>query len=174
MESAVEVSDRPIDDSGMLEVPLVDSTQGLEVQAARKSVFTRLTPNLQFSEKEKKKFADIVGNTSKTPLCFFPPESKGLVELANKAAKTYHTTLFGYFLGPRLPFLLVKEVIKRMWSKFGFSDLMMNANGGYFLRFNDEGGCTQAIEDGPLFIRGAPFFVSKWDPAKGLTKPVHD
>ncbi|KAJ9555234.1 hypothetical protein OSB04_009848 [Centaurea solstitialis] len=155
----------------------------LNASTSRVSVFMRLTPQtdarLTFTEGEKARFADVVGSSASTKLAFFPPGSKAKtlvsipVELAKQTAKTYHSTLFGYFLGPRVPFLVVQQAVKRNWGKFGFQDMMMNANGVYFLKFNDEGGCAQVIEQGPLFIRGAPFFVDKWDPAKGLTKPVH-
>ncbi|KAJ9535821.1 hypothetical protein OSB04_un001032 [Centaurea solstitialis] len=77
------------------------------------------------------------------------------------------------FLGSRMPFQVVHQAVKRVWGKFGFSELMMNSNGVFFLKFNDEGGCLQVVEQGPIFIRGAPFFVFQWDPSKGLSKPVH-
>ncbi|KAJ9541666.1 hypothetical protein OSB04_028172 [Centaurea solstitialis] len=150
----------------------------------RVSVFQRLSDHgpskrLQFSDVKKRNFASVVGDSKSTSLQFFPPQSKSdarvtiPIELAKLAAKRYHTTLVGYFLGSRVPFWLVQQSVKRAWGKFGFSELMMNSNGVYFLKFNDEGGCNQVISHGPLFIRDAPFFVSTWDPSKGLTKPVH-
>ncbi|KAJ9552677.1 hypothetical protein OSB04_016722 [Centaurea solstitialis] len=151
--------------------------------ASRVSVFERLStptdPRLEFTSAETINFAQIVGSKSMS-LPFFPPESKSItrvllpVELTKEAAKTYHTTLYGYFLGQRVPFQIVQQAVKRMWGKFGFSEIMMNSNGVYFLKFNDVGGCTQVVEQGPLFIRDAPFFVFQWDPTKGLTKPVHN
>ncbi|KAJ9542512.1 LOW QUALITY PROTEIN: hypothetical protein OSB04_029018 [Centaurea solstitialis] len=150
----------------------------------RVSVFQRLNApgkenRWNFTAEEKAKFADVVGENHTKSLKFFPPSSKMDVrvqipiELAKQAAKTYHATLYGYFLGQRLPFAQVQQSVKRAWGKFGFTELMMNANGVYFFKFNDEGGCAQAIEQGPLFIRGVPLFVFVWDPSKGLTKAVH-
>ncbi|KAJ9535674.1 hypothetical protein OSB04_un001171 [Centaurea solstitialis] len=150
----------------------------------RVSVFQRLNVSgkenrWNFTAEEKAKFADVVGENHSKSLKFFPPSSKMdtrvniPIELAKQAAKTYHATLYGYFLGQRLPFWQVQQAVKKAWGKFGFTELMMNANGVYFFKFNDEGGCTQAIEQGPLFIRGVPLFVFAWDPSKGLTKPVH-
>ncbi|KAJ9539134.1 hypothetical protein OSB04_031867 [Centaurea solstitialis] len=95
------------------------------------------------------------------------------VELAKKAVLRYNSTMYGYFLGPRVPFMVVKQSVTRSWGKFGLVDVMMNANGVYFFKFNDEGGCNQVIEQGPLFIRNAPLFAFRWDPSKGLSKPVH-
>lgn len=39
---------------------------------------------------------------------------------------------------------------------------MLNENGFFFFRFNDEGGCNQVIEAGPLMVRGVPLFVFPW------------
>ncbi|KAJ9541854.1 hypothetical protein OSB04_028360 [Centaurea solstitialis] len=74
--------------------------------------------------------------------------------------KTHHATLLGYFLGPRLHFLVVQSYLKTAWGKYGFVYAMMNNNGVYFLKFNDEGGVYH--------------FLSPWDPLKGLSKPVHN
>ncbi|KAJ9536620.1 hypothetical protein OSB04_un000169 [Centaurea solstitialis] len=174
--AAIEICSEVVgDDKGTDSVPdpVVD----------RVSVFDRLSfkkdARLEFTSGEKSNFAKIVGENSSKTLSFFPPESKAVtsvtipVELAKQAAKTYHSTLYGYFLGSRMPFQVVHQAVKRVWSKFGFSELMMNSNGVFFLKFNDEGGCLQVVEQGPIFIRGAPFFVFQWDPSKGLSKPVH-
>ncbi|KAJ9536686.1 LOW QUALITY PROTEIN: hypothetical protein OSB04_un000159 [Centaurea solstitialis] len=176
--AAVEISSDVVgDDNGS------DSVPAQSVDVGRVSVFDRLSTKkdsrLEFTSGEKSNFAKIVGDNPSKTLSFFPPESKAVtcvtipIELAKQAAKTYHTTLHGYFLGSRMPFQVVHQAVKRAWSKFGFSDLMMNSNGVFFLKFNDEGGCLQVIEQGPIFIRGAPFFVFQWDPSKGLAKPVH-
>ncbi|KAJ9536688.1 hypothetical protein OSB04_un000161 [Centaurea solstitialis] len=175
------------------EVPLVvsgdeecydKSFPELQSTTQRVSVFQRLNVSgkesrWNFTAEEKAKFADVVGENHTRTLKFFPPSSKVdarvtiPLELAQQAAKTYHATLYGYFLGQRLPFWQVQQSVKKAWGKFGYTEMMMNDNGVYFLKFNDEGGCTQAVEQGPLFIRGVPFFVFAWDPSKGLTKPVH-
>ncbi|KAJ9536532.1 hypothetical protein OSB04_un000284 [Centaurea solstitialis] len=153
----------------------------------RKSVFDRLSSapcdsRLEFSEDVKRKlsFADVVGDTKDDSLSFFPLENKAQstiripVTLAQEAVKTHHTTLIGYFLGTRLHFPVVQSYVKTVWGKHGFVDAMMNNNGVYFFKFNDEGGCKQVIDAGPLMIRGVPLFVAPWDPLKGLSKPVHD
>ncbi|KAJ9536545.1 hypothetical protein OSB04_un000297 [Centaurea solstitialis] len=150
----------------------------------RPSVFDRLTidPRLEHKPvvKSNMNFAAAVGKESTNTLNFFPLENKVRssirlpIELAKEVMKTHHTALVGYFLGPRVHFLVVLNYVKTVWNKYGFVDAMMNDNGVYFFKFNDVGGCTQVIESGPLMIRGAPLFVSLWDPVKGISKPVHD
>lgn len=156
------------------------------VEGERQSVFTRLSkPNfddrLQIPDGlvSKLDFATVVGDKVSTSLQFFPLKDKTQsrvsipIELAQKVAKNYHSMLYGYFLGPRLPFAIIQKFVKSVWGKFGFVDMMMNPNGFYFFKFNDIGGCNQVIEAGPVMIRGIPLFVFPWDPTKGLTKPTH-
>ncbi|KAJ9535959.1 hypothetical protein OSB04_un000877 [Centaurea solstitialis] len=143
----------------------------------RKSVFDRLATS---DDRLKLDFADVVGNEhADGSLSFFPLKDKVQthvripVELATKVMNTHKTTLFGYFLGPRLPFPIVEKYVKAVWGKYGCVEAMMNNNGIYFFKFNDVGGSKQVVETGPLMIRGVPLFVSHWDPALGLSKPIH-
>ncbi|KAJ9536687.1 hypothetical protein OSB04_un000160 [Centaurea solstitialis] len=152
-------------------------------QPARKSVFERLSDKLDESisveDGDKSSFASVVGKSNSDSLSFFPLENKSHsrvvlpVELTKEVMKIHHTTLYGYFLGPRVPFPVVEGYVKTLWGKFGFVRAMMNNNGIMFFKFNDLGGCNQVIANGPLMVRGVPLFIAQWDPLKGLTKPVH-
>ncbi|KAJ9557289.1 hypothetical protein OSB04_011903 [Centaurea solstitialis] len=157
------------------------------VQPVRKSVFQRLSTTTDSTtvtgsdeEKQGMSFASVVGKQSSDSLAFFPLEDKVHscvhipMDLAREAMKTHHATLYGYFLRPRVLFPMVQSYVKTAWSKFGYVNLMMNNNGILFFKFNDMGGCSQVVENGPLMIRGVPLFVAHWDPTKGLTKPIHN
>ncbi|KAJ9548668.1 hypothetical protein OSB04_021211 [Centaurea solstitialis] len=127
--------------------------------ANRTSVFHRLAidERLKFQPKDMD-FAKAVGSQDSTVLSFFPLVNKTHssvripTELAKEVMKTHKSTLFGYFLGPRLHFQIVEKAVKEAWSKFGFSSVMMNNNGIYFFKFNDFGGSNQVVEAGPLMI----------------------
>ncbi|KAI3729765.1 hypothetical protein L6452_18431 [Arctium lappa] len=118
---------------------------------------------------KKKGFCVGGGGSSSTSLQSFPLADKAQtcsqvpVELAKEAVKVYHTTLYGYFLGPHIPFLVVQRY-------------MMNANGIFFFRFNDEGGSNQVVEAGPLMLHNIPLVafnregVSRIDGALGCTE----
>ncbi|KAJ9536534.1 hypothetical protein OSB04_un000286 [Centaurea solstitialis] len=147
----------------------------------RTSVFDRLEVDDRLKmEKSTLNFAKAVGNGSSNALSFFPLANKAQScvripkELATEVMKTHKTTLYGYFLGPRLQFPIVERYVKAAWGKYGFSEAMMNNNGIFFFKFNDYGGSNQVVESGPLMIRGVPLFVEHWDPVKGLTKPIHN
>ncbi|KAJ9536675.1 LOW QUALITY PROTEIN: hypothetical protein OSB04_un000148 [Centaurea solstitialis] len=152
-------------------------------QPNRKSVFDRLSGNADIPVNKKEEggkcFAEVVGKTDSDVLSLFPLENKVHsrvvlpMELTKEAMKVHHTTLYGYFLGSRIPFPVVEGYVKQLWGKFGFVQAMMNNNGIMFFKFNDLGGCSQVLAGGPLMIRGVPMFVAQWDPLKGLTKPIH-
>ncbi|KAJ9561457.1 hypothetical protein OSB04_006617 [Centaurea solstitialis] len=138
----------------------------------RVSMFNCLSPQLSF--------AVVVGEKNNSGLEFFPLSDRKAnsitipIELAREAAKEYHTTVVGYFLGYRVPFPVVQHCLRTAWGKYGFNDVMMNNNGFFFIKFNDEGGSTRAIEEGMLMIRNVPMCVGPWDPSKGLSRPSHD
>ncbi|KAJ9536547.1 hypothetical protein OSB04_un000299 [Centaurea solstitialis] len=146
---------------------------------ARPSVFDRLSGE-GANTKKPMSFADAVGDKSSAGLSFFPMEDKKAVsimipmELAKEAAKSFSTTIVGYFLGSRIPFPIVHRYLMQVWSKHGVSDIMMNAKGFFFIKFNDEGGSIRAMEEGMIMVRGVPMFLSPWDPSKGLSKPSHE
>ncbi|KAJ9536720.1 hypothetical protein OSB04_un000105 [Centaurea solstitialis] len=159
-----------------------ENEEQLEVNhPSRASVFDRIETDarLKFQASDLN-FAKAVGTGESNALSFYPLANKVHSciripkELATEVMKTHRSTLFGYFLGPRLNFPVVERFVKQAWGKFGFVEAMMNNNGIYFFKFNDFGGSNQVVEAGPLMIRGVPLFVEHWDPVKGLSKPIHN
>ncbi|KAJ9535154.1 hypothetical protein OSB04_un001768 [Centaurea solstitialis] len=151
-------------------------------QPSRGSVFDRLKVDerLQLPATGSLNFAAAVGGSSSDTLSFFPLADKSQtcvripVELATEVMNVHKSTLFGYFLGPRLNFAIVEKYAKTTWSKFGLTDVMLNNNGIFFFKFNDVGGSNQVVAAGPSMIRGVPFFVEQWEPGKGIMKPIHN
>ncbi|XP_021979840.1 uncharacterized protein LOC110875959 [Helianthus annuus] len=47
---------------------------------------------------------------------------------------------------------------------------MMNANGFFFFKFNDEGGMMNVLKDGPWIIKSQPLFLNTWTPTTKLEK----
>ncbi|KAJ9536684.1 hypothetical protein OSB04_un000157 [Centaurea solstitialis] len=177
----MDAMDQILKDVGDLDDPTPKVVDSQVNKPDRTSVFDRLETDarLKFNEADLN-FAKAVGNADSTALSFFPLASKVQScvaipkELATEVMKTHRSTLYGYFLGPRLHFPVVERYVRAAWGKYGFCDAMMNNNGIYFFKFNDFGGSSQVVEAGPLMIRGVPLFVEHWDPIKGLTKPIHN
>ena len=61
----------------------------------------------------------------------------------------------------------MQRIIKTHWSKHGVNEVMMNGNVFFFIRFNDEGVSSHAVEEGMIMIHGVPLFVFPWTQAKG-------
>ncbi|GJV82360.1 hypothetical protein Tco_1522258, partial [Tanacetum coccineum] len=52
-----------------------------------------------------------------------------------EAHNMYANSLYGYFVGKCLVFLIVENYVNNMWAKFVFQKLMMNVDGFFFLKF---------------------------------------
>ncbi|XP_071694872.1 uncharacterized protein [Rutidosis leptorrhynchoides] len=92
------------------------------------------------------------------------------IESIVKATNRYKNTLYGYFLGRRLPFPVVNNYVMNTWKKFGIEKIMMNAKGFYFFKFETEQGLLNVLEGGPWMIRTVPIILNKWTPEVSLSK----
>ncbi|XP_021991394.1 uncharacterized protein LOC110888163 [Helianthus annuus] len=91
-------------------------------------------------------------------------------EVVKQVQEKFENVLYGYFLGNRLPFPVVEYYAKNVWSKFGFSKLMMNSSGFFFFKFEEKEGMMKVLEGGPLLIRKIPLFLNVWSPKLGVPK----
>ncbi|XP_071687999.1 uncharacterized protein [Rutidosis leptorrhynchoides] len=92
------------------------------------------------------------------------------IESVLEASDRYKHTLYGYFLGQRLPFPVVKYYVMNTWKKFGIEKMMMNAKGFYFFKFESEQGMLDVMEGGPWMIRNSPIILNTWSPDVSLSK----
>ncbi|GKA79383.1 ATPase, F1/V1/A1 complex, alpha/beta subunit, partial [Tanacetum coccineum] len=79
-------------------------------------------------------------------------------------------SLYGYFVGKRVSFLVVENYVKNAWKKFGLVRVMMNSKGFFFFKFASIEGMNGVLENGPWFIRSAPIILKKWTPNAILLK----
>ncbi|XP_021985797.1 uncharacterized protein LOC110881991 [Helianthus annuus] len=91
-------------------------------------------------------------------------------EVVQQVQDKFENVLYGYFLGNRLPFPVVEYYAKNVWSKFGFSKLMMNSSGFFFFKFEEKEGMMKVLEGGPWLIRKIPLFLNVWSPKVSLKK----
>ena len=124
-----------------------DGTLGSKV-TQRASVFDRLS----HPENQIPSYASVVGLKDRLGMDYFPLKDRSStciplpVELTKKAALAFNSTVYGYFLGPRIPFPIVQRMEAAKWGKFGFKDAMLNDNGYFFFRFNDEGVVNKRLK----------------------------
>ncbi|XP_071714513.1 uncharacterized protein [Rutidosis leptorrhynchoides] len=87
-----------------------------------------------------------------------------------EAKKRYNNTLYGYFLGKRIAYPVVRNYGLNVWKKFGIENVMMNSKGFFFFKFATEMGMHGVLENGPWIIRSIPIILNEWSPDIVLTK----
>ncbi|XP_071714305.1 uncharacterized protein [Rutidosis leptorrhynchoides] len=92
------------------------------------------------------------------------------IESVLEVQERYSDTLYGYFLGKRVAYPVVKNYATNVWRKFGLQKVMMNSKGFFFFKFETEDGMNGALEGGPWIIRNIPIILNKWSPEIALTK----
>ncbi|KAJ9535295.1 hypothetical protein OSB04_un001607 [Centaurea solstitialis] len=92
-------------------------------------------------------------------------------EVIQEGAKLNSMQLIGHFVGVSMPFLLVSNLLMRLWKKYGLIDVASNYAGYFILKFNNEEGMFFVLENGPWMLNNVPFFVRKWEVGCVLGKP---
>ncbi|XP_022014922.1 uncharacterized protein LOC110914438 [Helianthus annuus] len=87
-----------------------------------------------------------------------------------KVQNRFTNTIYGYFLGKRLPFPIVENYVKNTCAKYGIAKTMMNAHGFFFFKFNSKEGMEKVMENGPWLIRNLPIILNIWKPSTKLVK----
>nr|GEV45952.1 hypothetical protein [Tanacetum cinerariifolium] len=79
-------------------------------------------------------------------------------------------TLYGYFIGKRIAFSVVKCSVRNNWGKYGLTRIMMNFKGYFFFKFKTSKGLDDVLENGPWMIRNSPIIMKKWSMDTRLCK----
>ncbi|KAJ9545693.1 hypothetical protein OSB04_025400 [Centaurea solstitialis] len=121
-------------------------------------------------------FAELLKKSSnllrgKGKLTYYPPVVSELGtrravipdDLILKQASEWALTLAGYFLGKRPAFPFVQYHARRMWKKYGLTDVILNDQGFLFFKFNSEQGMNFVFENGPWLFNADYDFPSEID-----------
>ncbi|GJU97362.1 zinc knuckle CX2CX4HX4C containing protein [Tanacetum coccineum] len=88
------------------------------------------------------------------------------ISIPHKVVETVSTsfehTLYGYFIGKRMAFLVVEYYVRNNWAKHGLKRIMMNSNGFFFFKFDLCVGLEAILEGGPWLIRKSLIILKKW------------
>ncbi|GJZ73397.1 zinc knuckle CX2CX4HX4C containing protein [Tanacetum coccineum] len=91
------------------------------------------------------------------------------IEAVEEVSARFKNTLYGYFIGNRLAFLIVENYVKNTWAKFGLKRIMLDED--FFLfQFDTKEGMEKVIESGPWLIRRMPLILNVWTPNSILRK----
>ncbi|GJZ51821.1 zinc knuckle CX2CX4HX4C containing protein [Tanacetum coccineum] len=66
-----------------------------------------------------------------------------------EGCKKWDKTLFAYFVGNGMAVSELKYNLRKMWSRYGFKDIVDYSNGVYFMKFNNENGLESVVNNGP-------------------------
>ncbi|KAJ9566898.1 hypothetical protein OSB04_002864 [Centaurea solstitialis] len=110
-------------------------------------------------------FAELLKKSSnllrgKGKLTYYPPVISELGtrravipdDLIQKQATEWALTLAGYFLGKRPAFPFVQYHARRMWKKYGLSDVILNDQGYFFFKFTRIEFCFLKMVRGYLMV----------------------
>ncbi|GKA70908.1 RNA-directed DNA polymerase, eukaryota, reverse transcriptase zinc-binding domain protein [Tanacetum coccineum] len=91
-------------------------------------------------------------------------------DLVLEGCEKWKLTVCGYFVGCKMHINVLKYNIKRMWTRFGLKDIVVDADEMCFFKFKDEEGMKYVIDQSPWIMNGKPLIVQKWDPENVIEK----
>lgn len=66
------------------------------------------------------------------------------LEVVDEVSSCFANTLYGYFIGKRLAFPIVKSYVRNTWAKFGLKWVMLN-NGFFMFQFATKEGMERVL-----------------------------
>ncbi|PWA97321.1 hypothetical protein CTI12_AA029930 [Artemisia annua] len=90
--------------------------------------------------------------------------------LVKNGSERWMLTACGQFIGFNMHINELRYNIRRMWSKFGITDISASKNGQYLFKFRDIEGLNNVIDKGPWMVQNKPLFIQKWSPEMGMHK----
>ncbi|KAG5539167.1 hypothetical protein RHGRI_019653 [Rhododendron griersonianum] len=113
----------------------------------------------------KPKWVDVVApfscdsTSSRMNLSYFPPQlrdSKVVVcppqDVVDQGSDLWTDCIVGYFLDKKVPFPIVKNIVMRIWEKFGIYDVRANDQGFFFFKFSKVDAYRSLMETGPFTV----------------------
>ncbi|GJS25996.1 zinc knuckle CX2CX4HX4C containing protein [Tanacetum coccineum] len=83
-------------------------------------------------------------------------------KVVKKVSTCFKHTLYGYFIGKRMVFLVVEYYARNNWAKHGLKRVMMNSKGFFFFKFDSRVGLEAILEGGPWLICKSLIILKKW------------
>nr|GFB61116.1 zinc knuckle CX2CX4HX4C [Tanacetum cinerariifolium] len=71
-------------------------------------------------------------------------------KVVKKVSTHFEHTLYGYFMGKRMAFLMIEYYARNNWVKHGLKRIMMNSKGFFFFKFDSRSSLEVVLEGGSL------------------------
>ena len=84
-------------------------------------------------------------------------------EVIEEGAKEWERCLVGYLMDAKLSVAVVSTIARKIWSRFGLTDISAQGNGIFFFKFSLEEGKEQVLEGGPRLFIGRHMLLRKWE-----------
>ncbi|GJZ67868.1 zinc knuckle CX2CX4HX4C containing protein, partial [Tanacetum coccineum] len=91
-------------------------------------------------------------------------------KVVKKVSTRFEHTLYGYFIGKRMAFLVVEYYARNNWAKHGLKRIMMNSKGFIFFKFDSRAVLEAILEGGLWLIRKSLCILKKWSMDTRLLK----
>ncbi|GJT91012.1 zinc knuckle CX2CX4HX4C containing protein [Tanacetum coccineum] len=91
-------------------------------------------------------------------------------KVVEKVSTRFEHTLYGYFIGKRMVFLVVEYYARNNWAKHRLKRIMMNSKGFFFFKFDSWVGLEAVLESGPWLISKSLIILKKWSMDTRLLK----
>ncbi|GJS96822.1 zinc knuckle CX2CX4HX4C containing protein [Tanacetum coccineum] len=91
-------------------------------------------------------------------------------KVVKKVSTRFEHTLYGYFMGKRMAFLVVEYYARNNWAKHRLKRIMMNSKGFFFFKFDSRAGLEAVLEGGPWLILKSSIIIKKWSMDTRLLK----
>ncbi|GJS40288.1 zinc finger, CCHC-type containing protein [Tanacetum coccineum] len=89
------------------------------------------------------------------------------LESVRAISERFADTVYGFFSGKQMVYLLVDHYVKNTCNKYGLVKQMLNSSNGLFLfKFSSKDGMDSMLDNGHWFIRNTPFILKKWNPGE--------
>ncbi|GKA87159.1 zinc knuckle CX2CX4HX4C containing protein [Tanacetum coccineum] len=79
----------------------------------------------------------------------------------NEINAKFDHTLYGYFIGSWLAFLIVKNYVRNAWAKYGLESTIVR-DGFFLFKFSSNEGLIKVLDKGSWFIRSRPLMLYTW------------
>ncbi|GJX26060.1 zinc knuckle CX2CX4HX4C containing protein [Tanacetum coccineum] len=155
-----------VDESTMPNDPIV---QSVDINTKSKSYTEAAGASAKDQPKVKSNFRPLVADLVFDGVNISIPR-----KVVEKVSTRFKHTLYGYFIGNRMAFLVVEYYARNNWAKHGLKRIMMKNKGFFFFKFDSRGGLEAVLEGGPWLIHNDGFqTVGKKKKRKGKSKSTN-
>ncbi|XP_071699385.1 uncharacterized protein [Rutidosis leptorrhynchoides] len=85
-------------------------------------------------------------------------------DLVMEGSQKWNLTVCSFFVGCNMTYGVMSYNLRRMWSKLGLKDTIMDNSQICYFKFDSEEGMNKVIDQSPWMVNGKPLIVQKWSP----------